>query len=40
MKMLDKRLKKRGLRIYEEQKIKKKFVLNQLLHGNDYESET
>ena len=40
MKMLDKRLKKRGLRIYEEQKIKKKIVLNQLLHGNDYESET
>lgn len=40
MKMLDKRMKKRGIRIYEEQKIKKKIVLNQLLHGDEYYSDT
>ena len=40
MKMLDKRIKKRGMRIYQEQKIKKKIVLNELLHGDEYYSDT
>lgn len=40
MKMLDKRIKKRGMRIYREQKIKKRIVLNQLLHGDEYYSDT